>query len=111
MMIEFNENDLVNKKEIVDRMYEIAKGRLLKKDLRVMVDIYGKAIVSLLEEGKVIKCRNMGTFYLKKYVNRKGRNPVTGEMFTIEPYFRPMLKFPDAVYHEFRERERKGDSE
>ena len=47
----------------------------------------------------------------KKYVNRKGRNPVTGEMFTIEPYFRPMLKFPDAVYHEFRERERKGDSE
>ena len=109
--MEFDENKMVNKREIVDRMYEIAEGRLLKKDLRVMVDIYGKAIVSLLEEDKVIKCRNMGTFYLKKYTNRKGRNHLTGEMFTIEPYYRPMLKFPDAVYNSFREKDREGCEE
>ena len=76
-----------------------------------MVDIYGKAVVSLLNEGKVVKCRNMGTFYLKKYENRKGRNPVTGEITLIEPYYRPILKFPDAVYHEFREKDRKGSDE
>ena len=73
----FDESKMVNKKEIVDRIYEIANGRLLKKDLRIMVDLYGKAIVSLLEEDKIVKCRNMGTFYLKKYENRKGRNHLT----------------------------------
>lgn len=107
----FDEDKMVNKREIVDRIYELADGRLLKKDLKVMVDLYGKAVVSLLEEDKIVKCRNMGTFYLKKYENRKGRNYETGEMFTIEPYYRPMLKFPDAVYNDFREKDRKGDSE
>ena len=105
--MEFDESKMVNKKEIVDRIYEIANGRLLKKDLRIMVDLYGKAIVSLLEEDKVVKCRNMGTFYLKKYENRKGRNHITGEIFPIEPYYRPILKFPDAIYNEFKERDRK----
>ena len=49
----------------------------------------------------------MGTFYLKKYENRKGRNHITGEIFPIEPYYRPILKFPDAIYNEFKERDRK----
>ena len=61
----------------------------------------------LLEEDKIVKCRNMGTFYLKKYENRKGRNHITGEIFPIEPYYRPILKFPDAIYNEFKERDRK----
>ena len=107
--MEFDESKMVNKKEIVDRIYEIANGRLLKKDLRIMVDLYGKAIVSLLEEDKIVKCRNMGTFYLKRYENRKGRNPATGEIFPIEPYHRPMLKFPDKVYTKFKLMERNMD--
>ena len=102
----FDESNMVNKKEIVDKMYELGKGSVYKKDLRIMVDLYGKAIVSLLAEGKVVKCRNMGTFYLKKYENRKGRNATTGEIFDIEPYHRPILKFPDKVYVKFKLMER-----
>lgn len=105
----FDESKMVNKKEIVDKMYEFGKGSVYKKDLRIMVDLYGKAIVSLLAEGKIVKCRNMGTFYLKKYENRKGRNPATGEIFPIEPYHRPMLKFPDKVYTKFKLMERNID--
>ena len=106
----FDESKMVNKKEIIDKMYELGNGSVYKKDLRIMVDLYGKAIVSLLAEGKIVKCRNMGTFYLKRYENRKGRNPATGEIFPIEPYHRPMLKFPDKVYTKFKLMERNMDT-
>ena len=37
------------------------------------------------------------------------RNPATGEIFPIEPYHRPMLKFPDKVYTKFKLMERNMD--
>lgn len=111
-MIFIKNKDLktVNKREIVDEIYRLAEGKLLKKDLKIMVDLYGKAIVNLLNNGNIIRCRNMGTFSLKKYENRKGRDRETGEIFTIPTFYRPVLEFPDAIYAHFKQKDRKkGD--
>lgn len=80
----------MNKKELVNIMAE--KSQLNKKDAESALKAMLEAVSESLEKGESVQLIGFGTFAAKEVKERKGRNPRTGEEFTIEKSVRPVFK-------------------
>ena len=97
----------MNKAELVEK---IAKETgLSKKDTENVIKKFIEVVSKEMAKGNDVQLIGFGTFTTGKRAAREGRNPATGEIFPIEPYHRPMLKFPDKVYTKFKLMERNMD--
>ena len=73
-----------------------AETGLSKKESIVMMEAVFSLMKSTLESGDILKISGFGSFIVKQKADRRGRNPQTGEVITIEA--RKILSFkPSAV--------------
>lgn len=73
------------KKCTKDDLSRIVGNRLLTshKDGKRIIDTVFDSMIDLLAEGNNIYLRNFGTFHIRQCEERPGRNPKTGETFTV----------------------------
>lgn len=55
-----------------------------RKESKDMVDCFFEEIITALENGEPVKISGFGNFELRDKSSRPGRNPKTGEEFSIE---------------------------
>jgi integration host factor subunit alpha len=92
----------MTKAEIADTVYQ--RTDLSKKNAADMVDTLFEMIRQSLERGDDIKLPGFGNFTVRQKVERKGRNPKTGEPVQITA--RKIVKFKPSPF--LRERVNKG---
>ncbi len=56
---------------------------LIKKEATAAVDIVFERIADSLADGGRVELRGFGSFFVKQYDARKGRNPKTGELINV----------------------------
>jgi len=75
----------LTKADIVDAIY--SKGKIDRKDVRDVVDLFIEEVKSALVSHKVIELRGFGTFEVKIRKGRKrARNPKTGEILSVDSH-------------------------
>jgi nucleoid DNA-binding protein len=80
----------MTKADIVDR---VALGTgLTKLETEAIIEGFLNTIIEALKEGKGIEIRGFGSFFVKSYQPRKGRNPKTGEIIDVLPKKLPFFK-------------------
>lgn len=62
-----------------------------KKSSEIVDFIFDKMRYAILN-GERIEVRGFGSFYVKSYKSRKGRNPKTGEIINVPPKKLPFFK-------------------
>lgn len=72
----------MTKADIAERI-QTATG-LSKKESAEMMEAMFSIIKSTLESGETLKISGFGSFIVKQKIDRRGRNPQTGETITIE---------------------------
>jgi len=68
----------VTKSQLVELMAS-KLSNLSKRDIELVVDTVFKSMTDTLSSGERIEIRGMGTFSVRTYEEREGRNPKTGE--------------------------------
>ena len=75
----------LTKADIVDAIY--SKGKIDRKDIRDVVDLFIDEVKSALISHKVIELRGFGTFEIKiRKGRKKARNPKTGEILSVDSH-------------------------
>ncbi|MDR1506002.1 MAG: integration host factor subunit beta [Treponema sp.] len=92
----------ITKTELVDAVYE--KTGIVRKDIKVVVDLALEGIKDALADGTVIELRGFGTFEIRRRKGRlKARNPKTGESVSVTSHgiaaFRPGRELKQAVWN------------
>lgn len=89
----------MNKSELIDAIAE--KAGLTKADAGRALDGFLKTVEESLTKGEPVVLVGFGTYSVKERVERKGRNPQTGEEITIKaakiPSFKAGKFLKDAV--------------
>ncbi len=89
----------MNKSELIDAI--AASSALTKSDSSKALDAFLEAVTTALGKGETVALVGFGTFSVKKRVERKGRNPQTGEEIIIHaakiPAFKAGKNLKDAV--------------
>lgn len=76
-----------------DVILELAKDlNLTQKKATEVVDFIFTKMREAIENNDRIEVRGFGTFYVKSYNLRKGRNPKTGEVVSVPPKRLPFFK-------------------
>ncbi len=76
-----------------DLILELAKDlNLSQKKATDVVDFIFEKMRNAIENSDRIEIRGFGTFYVKNYNPRKGRNPKTGEIVSVPPKRLPFFK-------------------
>ncbi len=65
---------------------------LSQKKATEVVDFIFEKMKEAIENNNRIEIRGFGTFYVKSYKPRKGRNPKTGEIVSVPPKRLPFFK-------------------
>ncbi|MCX7990456.1 MAG: integration host factor subunit beta [Proteobacteria bacterium] len=65
---------------------------LSQKKANEVVDFIFEKMREAIENNNRIEIRGFGTFYVKSYKPRKGRNPKTGEIVSVPPKRLPFFK-------------------
>ena len=81
----------MNKSEIINDLYKDFAAEHTKKSVTCIVDGFLGKIKGALDECDTVRIKDFGTFKVKTYNARKGRNPKTGE--TIQIPERDVVKF------------------
>ncbi|MBF0274902.1 MAG: integration host factor subunit beta [Nitrospinae bacterium] len=63
-----------------------------RKEANDIVDLFFNSIKDALKDGDRVELRGFGSFSLRKYNDRMGRNPKTGEAIKITPKNKPFFK-------------------
>ncbi|MBS0358422.1 MAG: integration host factor subunit alpha [Proteobacteria bacterium] len=71
----------LTKAKLVERLFEQQK--LNKRVAKAFVDYFFEHMCSILETGHSIKFSGFGNFYLRDKTERPGRNPKTGEVYSV----------------------------
>ena len=91
----------MNKKELVDAMYDILDKDLTKKDINKAVDAFCEAVVQGLQEDGKVGLVGFGSWLSKTRSSRIGRNPKTGSPVeipeTIIAKFLPGINIKEAL--------------
>ena len=80
----------MTKKELVSRVFE-ENPQIMKKDVEQVVNSVFNVIGDSMVSGGSVSIRDFGVFFLKNRSARRGRDAVTGEMFSI-----PARKLPSS---------------
>ena len=84
----------MNKKCTKDDLSRIVGNRLMTthKDGKRILNTVMESMIELLADGNNIYLRNFGTFHIRKNAERPGRNPKTGETFSIPAKTKVLFK-------------------
>lgn len=89
----------MNKADIVERISNL--NGCTRAESAELVDTVFLIMKDALADGETLKVSRFGVFSVKKKNERKGRNPLTGEVLTINARnvltFRPSLLLKEAV--------------
>jgi integration host factor subunit beta len=88
----------VNRSRLVERVSK--ECGLSEAQAETIVDIIYDSIAETLREGGRVEIRGFGSFVVREYPGRQGRNPKTGERIEVPPKKLPFFK----VGKEMRER-------
>ena len=80
----------MNKKELAELLAERAE--LSKSEAEKYVSVVWDGIRDALLNGERVEIRGFGSFSVKQFEERKGRNPKTGESITIKARSLPRFK-------------------
>lgn len=80
----------MTRKELAARISEEAG--LPRKQAELTVHIFCSAIMDALTAGEEVRLKGFGTFEVRNYSQRAGRNPKTGEISMIPPSRRVLFK-------------------
>jgi integration host factor subunit alpha len=84
----------MTKTDIVEEIQ--ANTCLSKKESAEMMEATFSIMKAILESGETLKMSRFGNFIVKKKADRRGRNPQTGEVITINP--RRILTFKSSTF-------------
>lgn len=89
----------MNKAQLVEKLS--TKTQLTKVQSEIVLDAAIEIIEEAVSTGEGVKLVGFGSFTLAKRKARTGRNPQTGEMFSLPatqvPKFRPGKEFKESV--------------
>ena len=80
----------MSRTELVLKLSE--KENITAKDAKRVVDLLFDAMKEAFEKGERIEIRGFGTFTVRHYRNRRGRNPKTGQSVDVPPRRVPFFK-------------------
>ncbi len=80
----------MNKSELVKLLAE--KAALSKSDAELCVSTIWNSVSEALARGERVEIRGFGTFSVKNYAPRMGRNPKTGETIHLQERSLPSFK-------------------
>ncbi len=80
----------MTKAELVKKVSDIST--LTKKQTEVVVNMVFDSIVDALSKGDKVELRGFGSFRVRNYDARDGRNPKTGDSVNVPPKKRPFFK-------------------
>lgn len=80
----------MTKAELVKKVAEISN--LTKKQTDIVVNMVFDSIVAALGKGDKVELRGFGSFRVREYDARDGRNPKTGVTVNVPPKKRPFFK-------------------
>ncbi len=80
----------MTRSELIERIAE--KGRIPHKTAEAVVDVMFDSIEGALVRGERVEIRGFGSFVVRKYESRTGRNPRTGEAVEVPARRRPYFK-------------------
>ncbi len=86
----------MTRSELIHAM-SIHQNDFQKQELEAMVPCFFEAFTQALQEGKSIELRGLGTFFLKERKGRKGVNPKTGTVITVQPKKVPFFRAGKAL--------------
>lgn len=88
-----------NRQDIINAIAE--KAGMTKKDTDAFLRAFQEVVTDMVAEGEIIKLVGFMTIGSKETVERKGRNPKTGEEIVIPAHKKPFVKigkeFKDKV--------------
>jgi len=82
--------DLMTKSELIEAFAE--RQALSLKNASFIVNTILESMTETLVRGEHIELRGFGSFSVKEYGAYTGRNPKTGENFTVQPKKLPVFK-------------------
>jgi DNA-binding protein HU-beta len=98
-MLNFKEEIIVNKAELITSMAE--KSKLTKKDVETVLKSFIESVEEALEKGEKVQLVGFGTFETRERAEREGRNPRTKEVIKIPaskvPVFKAGKEFKEIV--------------
>jgi integration host factor subunit beta len=80
----------VNKLELINNLKE--ECQISKNEAAAVFDIFFGKISDALADGDRVEIRGLCSFFVKEYKSYQGRNPKTGEKFTVAPKRLPFFK-------------------
>ncbi|MBN2136128.1 MAG: HU family DNA-binding protein [Acidobacteria bacterium] len=93
----------MTKKELADAVYNVHGGLSRKEAADVIDAVLGKVKDSLFD-GEKVQITKFGVFEIQKKLERRGVNPLTGEIIDIPAHraivFRPSSHLKSAMNHE-----------
>lgn len=76
-----------------DLIEKVAKGLNMNHDLaQLTINAIFDTMTEALSRGEGIEIRGFGSFSVRQYPGREGRNPKTGEKVTVPPRKKPFFK-------------------
>ena len=85
----------MTRSELVSELAERAD--LTKQIARIIVDVIFDEMKDSLIRGERIEIRGFGSFSVRSYDGRKGRNPKTGQIVDVRPKRLPFFKLGKAL--------------
>ena len=80
----------MTKNELIQRFAEEVD--IPKVQSEVIVNRFFGSIFDALVKGESVEIRGLGTFHIKEYKERKGRNPKTGKVVDVPPKKLPCFR-------------------
>ena len=79
------------KSELISKLVSVFKD-IPEKDISNSASVLLDSMATSLSEGKRIEIRGFGSFKVRQYKGRKGRNPKTGQEILVKPKVLPIFK-------------------
>lgn len=80
----------MTKQQLIDSLAQEA--RITKSMAGMIIDMMFQNMADTLAQGDRIEIRGFGTFQVRRYDGRQGRNPKTGEIVEVKPKRVPFFR-------------------
>jgi integration host factor subunit beta len=78
------------KSELIEKLFEATD--IPRKAAELAINTIFDTMADALSRGEGIEIRGFGSFKVREYKGREGRNPKTGKMIKVAPKRRPFFK-------------------
>ncbi len=75
-----------------------------RKEGNEIVDLFFNSIMDAVKNDERVEIRGFGSFSLRSYDKRQGRNPKTGEIIEVKPKKKPFFKAGKSLKDELNDK-------